>query len=68
MPFGEKTLNGGLNAIAVRLGDRDLLKYLNKWILARKEDGWLTERFRYWFRSTEWFSEMVTPPVRRYSN
>ncbi len=54
MPFGEQTLNGGLNAIAVRLGDRDLLIYLNKWILARKQDGWLTERFRYWFRSTEW--------------
>ena len=55
MPFGEQTLNGGLNAIAVRLGDRKLLEYLNKWILARKQDGWLSERFRYWFRSTEWY-------------
>ena len=68
MPFGEQTLNGGLNAIAVRLGDRDLLDYLNKWIVVRKEDGWLPERFRYWFRSTEWYDEMVSPPGRlRYS-
>ncbi len=64
MPFGEETLNGGMYAIAVRLGDRDLLDYLNKWIVVRKEDGWLPERFRYWFRSTEWYDEMVSPPGR----
>ena len=64
MPFGEETLNGGLYAIAVRLDERDLLAYLNKWIVVRKEDGWLPERFRYWFRSTEWYDEMVSPPGR----
>jgi polar amino acid transport system substrate-binding protein len=64
MPFGEETLNGGLYAIAVRLDERDLLDYLNKWIVVRKEDGWLPERFRYWFRSTEWYDEMVSPPGR----
>ena len=68
MPFGEETLKGGLHAIAVRLSDRDLLKYLNEWILARKDDGWLSERFRYWFRSTEWYDEMVSPPGRLYKN
>ncbi len=64
MPFGEKTLTGGINAIAVRFNDRYLLDYLNQWIRARKEDGWLTERFRYWFRSTKWYDEMISPPGR----
>ena len=64
MPFGEETLNGGMYAIAMRFGDRDLLDYLNKWIVVRKEDGWLPECVRYWFRSIEWYDEMVSPPGR----
>ena len=42
------------DAMAVRKGDTATLDALNGWIAARKADGWLAERFAYWFKSRDW--------------
>lgn len=44
------------DAMAVRKGDTKTLDALNAWIAARKADGWLQERFAYWFNAREWRS------------
>ena len=41
-------------AMAIRKGDPDSLNVLNTWIRIATDDGWLKERHRYWFESTEW--------------
>jgi len=39
---------------AIRKGDVDFLNYLNNWILVKEADGWLMERYRYWFTTQDW--------------
>jgi polar amino acid transport system substrate-binding protein len=39
---------------AVRKGDPDFLNFLNNWIRVRNADGWLLERYNYWFTSQDW--------------
>jgi polar amino acid transport system substrate-binding protein len=34
----------------------DTLNYFNNWITVRQADGWLAERKRYWFETTDWES------------
>jgi polar amino acid transport system substrate-binding protein len=40
--------------IGLRKGDPDGLNFLNNWIAVRTADGWLAERFNYWFKGHEW--------------
>lgn len=42
------------DAMAVRKGDAKTVEALNAWIGARKADGFLAERFHYWFEGREW--------------
>ena len=39
---------------AVRKGDPDFLNFLNNWILVKDYQGWLKQRYDYWFRSLDW--------------
>jgi polar amino acid transport system substrate-binding protein len=57
LPFAD-ALQTTSTAAAIRKGDADFLNFLNSWIAFRQEDGWLTERQRYWFQTTEWMKSM----------
>jgi len=39
---------------AIRKGDIDFLNFLNNWILVKNADGWLQERYDYWFTTQNW--------------
>ncbi|MBU1039695.1 MAG: transporter substrate-binding domain-containing protein [Proteobacteria bacterium] len=41
-------------AFAVRKGDPDFLNFLDGWIRVVGDEGWLTERHDYWFRTNAW--------------
>lgn len=42
----------------VRKGDSDTLNVLDNWIRLVEEEGWLKDRRNYWFRSTDWESQV----------
>jgi polar amino acid transport system substrate-binding protein len=50
----EKVLVGQQDAIGLRKGDTKALDVLNGWIAARKQDGFLADRFHYWFEGRTW--------------
>ncbi|HWR04070.1 MAG TPA: transporter substrate-binding domain-containing protein [Humidesulfovibrio sp.] len=41
-------------AFAVRKGDPDFVNFLDGWIRMANDEGWLTERHNYWFRTDKW--------------
>jgi polar amino acid transport system substrate-binding protein len=40
--------------MAVRKGDPDTLNYLDNWIRIVEAEGWLSERYHYWFETRDW--------------
>ena len=54
----EKVITPQRDAMAVRKGDPTALSVLNEWIAARKADGFLQERFRFWFEQRSWLSSV----------
>ncbi len=44
-------------AFAVRRGDLEFLAYLNTWVDAHRNDGWLKERRRQWFLDLSWVDQ-----------
>jgi polar amino acid transport system substrate-binding protein len=42
------------NGFAVRKGDIDALNYFNSWIRVVRAEGWIDERYHYWFETREW--------------
>ncbi|MDD9993266.1 MAG: transporter substrate-binding domain-containing protein [Rhodospirillales bacterium] len=48
-PFGEQGLRRWPGAFAMRKGDVDTLNWLNNWIMLNTENGFIKERFDYWF-------------------
>ncbi|WP_439333853.1 transporter substrate-binding domain-containing protein [Vibrio agarilyticus] len=59
LPFDERLAQGN-EAFAVRLKDTDKKAFFDRWILARTEDGWLKERYEYWFSTLDWQNEIAT--------
>lgn len=53
LPFTERLAKGN-EAFAVRLGEEDKKAFFDNWITARTEDGWLSERYEYWFSTLDW--------------
>jgi len=53
LPFTERLAKGN-EAFAVRLGETDKKAFFDKWIKARTADGWLAERYEYWFATLDW--------------
>ena len=49
-------------AMAVRKGDLDTLNFFNSWITANTADGWLPQRWQYWFETREWADQVATDP------
>ncbi|WP_159737379.1 transporter substrate-binding domain-containing protein [Vibrio atypicus] len=59
IPFTER-LSKGNEAFAVRLGESDKQAFFDNWIQARTDDGWLSERYEYWFSTLDWQSQVAT--------
>ena len=57
MPF-KKPLTRYATGFAIRQGNFNLLNFLNNWIQVRTEDGWLNERYQYWFKTTNWQNQV----------
>jgi len=45
-------------AFAVRKGDLDYLNWLNNWIRVKMGEGWLQNRYQYWFFTSEWENQI----------
>ncbi|MEZ8151918.1 transporter substrate-binding domain-containing protein [Vibrio splendidus] len=58
IPFEER-LSKGNEAFAVRLSETDKAEFFNEWIKARTEDGWLKERYEYWFSTLDWQDQIA---------
>ncbi|WP_413283134.1 transporter substrate-binding domain-containing protein [Vibrio sp. MA40-2] len=58
LPFSER-LSKGNEAFAVRLGEEDKKAYFDQWIKARTEDGWLQQRYEYWFATLDWQNQIA---------
>ncbi|CAH7449969.1 Amino acid ABC transporter substrate-binding protein [Vibrio chagasii] len=58
IPFDER-LSKGNEAFAVRLGETDKAEFFNEWIKVRTEDGWLKERYEYWFSTLDWQDQIA---------
>lgn len=42
------------NGFAVLKGDVDTLNFFDNWIQSVQLEGWIQERYKYWFESLEW--------------
>ncbi|MGR5068947.1 transporter substrate-binding domain-containing protein [Vibrio alfacsensis] len=58
IPFTER-LSKGNEAFAVRLGEEDKKAFFNQWIEDRTQDGWLDERYEYWFSTLDWQDQIA---------
>jgi len=54
LPLEGKTFTKEPIGFAIRKGDIDFLNFLNNWILVKNADGWLQERYDYWFTTQNW--------------
>ena len=61
LPF-EEPLAEYAAAMAVRKGDLDTLNFFDSWITANTADGWLPQRWQYWFETREWADQVATDP------
>jgi polar amino acid transport system substrate-binding protein len=46
------------NAFAIRKGDVDTLNFFNNWIRVVDAEGWLKERYHYWFETLDWEDQL----------
>ncbi len=53
MPL-EGTFTKEPNGFAVRKGDPDTLNFLDNWITGVELEGWIQERYHYWFETLDW--------------
>jgi polar amino acid transport system substrate-binding protein len=58
MPF-DKPLYQDSEGMGIRKGDPDALNFLDNWIVVHTDDGWLQERFNYWFKTREWENQVA---------
>ena len=54
LPLEGNTFTREPIGFAIRKGDADFLNFLNNWIRVRFADGWLEERYDYWFTTEDW--------------
>lgn len=58
LPLNGKTFTKEPIGFAIQKGDADFLNFLNNWIRVRNTDGWLQERYDYWFTTQDWKSQI----------
>lgn len=54
----KETFQGTLEGFAVRKGDPDALAYFNSWILLNTANGFLKDRWEYWFVGQDWADQV----------
>ena len=59
IPFTER-LSKGNEAFAVRFGEADKEAFFNHWIQVRTQDGWLEQRYEYWFSTLDWQDQIAS--------
>ncbi|MBE4572999.1 amino acid ABC transporter substrate-binding protein [Vibrio navarrensis] len=59
LPFSERLAKGN-EAFAVRLGEEDKKAFFDAWIQARMADGWLQQRYEYWFSTLDWQDQIAS--------
>ena len=59
LPLGTQMIFRGVESFAIRKGDPDFMAFLNNWIINRREEGWLEERYDYWFGGRDWADQIV---------
>lgn len=58
IPFRER-LSKGNEAFAVRLNETGKKQAFDQWIEARTQDGWLEDRYEYWFSTLDWQNQLA---------
>ncbi len=58
LPLAGKTFTKEPIGFAIQKGDVDFLNFLNNWIRVKQSDGWLQERYDYWFTTQDWKSQV----------
>ena len=58
LPLAGDTFTREPIGFAVRKGDADFLNFLNNWILVAESEGWLAERYDYWFKTMDWEAQI----------
>ncbi len=58
LPLAGKTFTKEPIGFAIRKGDVDFLNFLNNWIRVKNSDGWLQERYDYWFTTQKWKNQV----------
>ena len=58
LPLAGKTFTKEPIGFAIQKGDVDFLNFLNNWIRVKQSDGWLQERYNYWFTTQDWKSQL----------
>ncbi len=51
-------LTEGNESFALRKGDTDSLNIFSNWIMVNTSNGWLEERWNYWFSTMEWADQV----------
>lgn len=54
LPLKGETFTKEPIGFAVRKGNHDFLNFLNNWVLVAGSEGWLAERYDYWFKTMDW--------------
>ncbi|HEY5672327.1 MAG TPA: transporter substrate-binding domain-containing protein [Malonomonas sp.] len=58
LPLAGKTFTQEPIGFAIRKGDGDFLNFLNNWIRVRNADGWLQQRYDFWFTTQDWKAQV----------
>ena len=58
LPLAGKTFTKEPIGFAIQKGDVDFLNFLNNWIRVKNADGWLQERYDFWFTTQDWKSQI----------
>ena len=58
LPLAGKTFTKEPIGFAIQKGDADFLNFLNNWVLVKQSDGWLQERYDFWFTTQDWKSQV----------
>jgi polar amino acid transport system substrate-binding protein len=58
LPLGGKTFTREPIGFAIRKSDPDFLNFLDNWVLVAESEGWLAERYDYWFKTMDWESRI----------
>ncbi len=51
-------LTEGNEAFALRKGDPDSLNIFSNWIMINTSNGWLAQRWKYWFTTLDWADQV----------